>query len=184
MEQKLEQAQKESSLSVCTRSRVELGFQCVVEHVAKLLAVLEVESTAAPRFAQLSKGQTFGIAALRPDELGKVTSNVVADRNRAREGLTVEFDKVPHTGIVVSLLGIFGGEVAELAIHVRVEVADQEMRPELVQNVEIIRTCAGGSVIALREGLDSKGGIGLVRGIWRESVDVDRILLVLDPEEG
>jgi len=67
---------------------------------------------------------------------------------------------------------------------VRVEVADQEMRPELVEYVEIIRTRAGGSVIALRKCLDTEGSVWLVGGIWRKSVDVDRVLLILDPEEG
>ena len=51
-------------------------------------------------------------------------------------------------------------EVFELGVHAVVEVADEEVAPKLVEDVEVVRTGACGGVVALVESFHAKLEVG------------------------
>lgn len=108
-------------------SSLQLGLDAAIEQVIHLFAILDVERAIPPCSSEQLECRSFRLAALVRDELGVVAGNAVANSDGARQRLAVVFHQVVDASAVVTLMKICGSILAELEIHLRIEVADKKV---------------------------------------------------------
>lgn len=129
---------------------VKLLLERRIQDVDQLLAVLEVEITVTPRGAQCLKRGIIHALRRLIDKLDVVLGYTIAERMvLVGERLRIELDEIVQAGEVVAVVSVFVGEALEFFIHVRVEVADEEVAPELVQDAELRRACSSHGLCTL-----------------------------------
>ena len=161
---------------------IKLRLERVVNNVRKLLAVFKIKGSIAPGRAELFEGEALENGGLVADEGDIVTDDQVADRVAAGESFRVEVDQVVHAHVAVAFFGVVSGEVLEFAVHFVIEVTNQEMRPELVEDIQVIRARAGGGLTSLVQSFQAELNIRLQCCVLRKVVLGQ--LLVFEPENG
>lgn len=142
-----------SSGEVSACSRLELSSERLVHNIAKLFAVLQVEGAVAPGRAQLLESWTVGLGVFGLGELDVVAGYAVANWALTRQRFFVKLEKIVQADAVVALSSILLGIMAEFVVHLSVEVADEEVRPELVENVHVVRAGASSGILTRTERL-------------------------------
>lgn len=105
--------------------------------------------------SQLLERKAMQNGGLTFNQLDVVLDDVITHGVTAGKSFGVELDQVLHSRAVHARLSIVVGKILELAIHLVVEVANQEVRPELIEDIEVVGTSSSSSLLALGEGLDS-----------------------------
>lgn len=115
-----------------------------IDKVINLLPALHIKRPIPPRRAQLRKRRAILGRILRLNKLNIVSREDLRDSPLlAVKHLVVVSDEVVHPKRRLAR-GILKRVLAELLVHLRVEVADQEVRPELVHDLHVVVDVAGG----------------------------------------
>ena len=163
-------------------SLFQLGLEVHIDDLVDLDAVLEIERAVAPGGPQLVESRALFPPVLRLDELDEVARQAIRYDTGAEDGLVVEVDEVAQANAGVAGLRVLGREGLELGVHAAIEIAHEEVRPELVKNVHVVMALATRGGFALPQSAGAEGQVRLVRKFvgevfrWR--------ILVLDPIHG
>lgn len=160
------------------RSLLERSSEISVDVATDPLAVLQVQGTISPGRPELLKRRLLLVRVFPFDEVNVVSGDTLADDDFAGECVAVISDQIIYSNNR-AVLEVLESQTSELVIHGRVEVPDQEMCPELVEDVHVVRAFAC-SCAALNKRFVSDFGIQLIVSVFRSGID--RPIAVLHPE--
>ena len=137
-------------------SAFELSFEFRIDDVINLLAVLQIERAIPPSSSKFVKSQSLGTQAVIFHKIDKVASDVVRNDLLAKDRLVIVLYQVPNAHCRVMLFGVLERYLPEFFVHPCIEVSNEEVRPELIENVHVPVTAACSYLFTLLQGVSSK----------------------------
>lgn len=137
-------------------SAFQLNFEFRVDYIINLLAVLQIERTIPPSSSEFAKSQFLGTQAVIFHKIDKVASDVVGNDLLAKDRLIIVLYQVPNAHCRVMLFSVLERYLPEFFVHVCIEISNEEVRPELIENVHVAVTAACSDLFTLLQGISSK----------------------------
>lgn len=116
----------------------ELPVQVCAHELLGSFPVVQWHCAIAPDALEFIECKTIGVRRFVQNEIDEALGNLETNRVfLVFESLAVEHDKI-LSSTEIALLEIIQGKLSELTVHLKVEVANEEMGPELVEDLHFV----------------------------------------------